>query len=162
LLSGKRKGALEKRQEALREVLGAGGLSVEELVLMAIDVIKSGKLPAESHPFANYLFHLDNVVQDRDDKRPTAKEWKRMMEVSVSQLKVKMLSDNKRIDLMMEMLSYIFPKRKAVDHSFDADMFGAHGVLVVPAQIAQAEDWAAQAMRQQAELEAKAKEVSSG
>ena len=162
---GRKKGQLGKRTIIFRELMGKEGLLAEGLVKLIVDVIQKGELPGRVHPFYANLNFLNKKIQKRKtNKAPTAEEWEQVMDHAERLLIGDVVSTDHRLGLIKDVIGYIFPRLKAVEHSMQTAGAQQYGVLLI-ANPVDRDKWSelAQAQQQEAieEAAAEAKDVSS-
>lgn len=160
---GRLQGTLNKRTLIFRELMGQEGLLAEGLVTLIVDVIKKGELPGRVHPFYSHLNFLDRKVRKRKTSVPTEEEWELIMDESERLLVHEQVTTSDRLSLIRDVIGYIFPRLKAIEHTIQAGGAQQYGVLLL-ATPQDRDEWEALAKAQQIEAikkaASKAKDVS--
>lgn len=165
--TGRPPGTVAKKTLILRELMERQGLIVDALVTIIVDVIKKGELPGRVHPFYSHLKFMDKQVNGRrkNRKAPTADQWEDIMDHAERLLVAEQVGTQERLGLIKDVIGYIFPKLKAVEHTLHPGGNGAaqFGVLLI-ADPQEKKAWSAMAQAQQQdaieEMAANAKEVN--
>lgn len=162
---GRLQGTLNKRTLIFRELMGQEGLLAEGLVTLIVDVIKKGELPGRVHPFYSHLKFMDKQINGRRKHRkaPTVEQWELIMDESERLLVHEQVTTSDRLSLIRDVIGYIFPRLKAIEHTIQAGGAQQYGVLLL-ATPQDRDEWEALAKAQQIEAikkaASKAKDVS--